>query len=171
MSARALRALDHDTGELVEASPEALAANLHALRDELHGAERDIKAWRRRCADLERDHEAAAEGDKHWPLAVRLFQHWQTECGHPNSEWKWERFEMVLPFLKGRKYGLEMCLRAIAGARYDPWRKLRRNGTYSRRDGWDAIFGKPGEFEDFCNRAPKGWVLPEGFKEAVSGKS
>jgi hypothetical protein len=70
---------------------------------------------------------------------------------------------MVLPFLTRKKYGLKMCLRAIAGAKFDCWTKPRRNGTDYRHDGWDVIFSKPGTFEDFCNKAPRGWRTPEGW--------
>jgi len=157
-----LRAVDHSSGELIEATPEALAAENQALSDEVKGLQRNILGWTRKCGDLERDHQAEAEANKHWPTAVRMFAYHQKMCDHPNTEWSWERFEMCLPYLKRRKYGLEACLRAIAGARYDCWKKKRRNGTLYRHDGWDVIFSKPGVFEDFVAKAPVDWTPPEG---------
>lgn len=132
-----------------------------AKEDEIEGIIKKMRALAKENTELKRNHLEEAETNKHWPIIVRMFQFWQIECKHPNSEWTWQRFEMALPFIVGKKYGAEKCLRAIAGASYDPWKKLQRNGIYSRRDGWDAIFGKPGEFESFCNRAPKDWVCPE----------
>jgi hypothetical protein len=157
-----LRAVDHSSGELVEATPEALAAENQALSDEVKGLQRNILGWTRKCGDLERDHQAEAEANKHWPTAVRMFAYHGKMCNHEEAEWTWQRFEMCLPFLKSKKHGLEGCLQAIAGARYDCWKKRRRNGTYFRRDRWDDIFGKAADFEDFKAKAPVDWTPPEG---------
>jgi hypothetical protein len=152
-----LKLIDEVTGEITEAACNGCAHK----EDELQELFRKMRGLAAENAELKRDRQHEAESHKYWPIISRMFQLWQTECKHPKSEWNWQRFEMALPFVVGKKYGVEKCLRAIAGAAYDPWKKLQRNGIYSRRDGWDAIFGKPGEFESFCNRAPKDWVCPE----------
>lgn len=149
-------------GQLVEATIPNLAARVQVLQDEVRGLERNLKAEIRRHEELKRDREAEAKDDPLWPLAARLFLYHQRMTGHPKTEWSWERFEMCRPYLKRKKYGLEGCLRAIAGARFDSWKKMRRNGTVYVHDGWDVIFSKPGVFEDFMAKAPADWSPPAG---------
>jgi hypothetical protein len=152
---------DRQTGELQPATPEGLAQENQALRDELAGAMRSLRAESRRLEELKRDHQAEAEEHKLWPQATNLFAHWQKACRHPGADWKWERFELVVPYLKRRKYGLELCLRAIAGAAFDPFVTKAKNGNPIRHDGWDLIFRNSEKFESFCNRAPVPWECPD----------
>ncbi len=112
-----LKAVDHSTGELVEATVEALAAENQALSDEVKGLQRNILGWTRKCGDLERDHQAAAEANKYWPTAVRMFAYHQKMCDHPQTEWSWERFEMCLPYLSAEStVWRRVCGRLLAPA-------------------------------------------------------
>lgn len=131
--------------------------------DELSELIKKMRGLARELAELRRDKQAEAESNKHWPTVARMFQYWQVECKHPRTEWTWERFEMALPYVTKPKYGIEICIRAICGAVYDPWvpDKPRRNQTKYVHDGWDGIFSKPGSFEEFVNKAPLPWECPE----------
>ena len=160
---------DPQTGELVEVSQESLEARVRELEDEKREDQRTIKRQARELGALLRDRQAEAQEDKWWPIAVRLFAYHQKVCNHPDSEWKLERFQMVLPYLRGRKYGLEKCLRAITGAQFDAWTQKRANGTLYRHDSWDDIFGgKPKAFEEFVAKAPLDWKPPKGAVELLS---
>lgn len=126
---------------------------IQRLQDELSGAERDVRKWRVMCANLERDADAEAEEDPLWPVAKRVFAHWQKACRHEKAVWNRERFEEIRPYLK--KFGEEMCCRAVDGIAFDPFVTERKNGTKKRHDGWHLIFGKAEKFEECCNKAPR----------------
>jgi hypothetical protein len=153
--ARHLRLIDPATGELVNECPQCLE-----LQDQLEGAQREIRSWRSAYANLKRDKEKEAREHPSWPDAVKLFGEWQQQCNHPRAKWSADRFFVVEPFL--RQDGFEMCLRAIAGAAFDPWRSKqpRRNGTHERFDDFGTIFKSRKTFEAMCNRAPRGWAPP-----------
>ena len=91
--------------------------------------------------------------NKLWPLAERLFDEWKRLCNHPRSDFDWQRFESVKPYLK--KHGFDKCLLAVQGAAHDPYKKPRANGTVKRFDGFQqSIFKSAESFEEFCCRAP-----------------
>lgn len=129
---------------------------LQALEDQIAGQERDLRGWRARYADLKRDREAEAEEDPLWPQVVEVFNYWKKTCRHPRSPFTVDRFEMAAPYVK--KFGKEMCMRAVDGIAFDPFVTVRKNGTPRRHDGWHLIFGAAEKFEERCNAAP----LPEG---------
>lgn len=145
-----LRLVNPDTGEITEHCP-----NCAHLQDQLDGAEKDVRAWRARHAALKRDKEKEARTNKLWPLALELFGEWKVECNHPRAQWSADRFFLAEPHLKA--HGVDMARRAIAGAKFDPMTKQRRNGSIERFDNWDLIFRDAARFESFCNRAPRGW--------------
>lgn len=93
-----------------------------------------------------------------------LFKAWRVRCNHPRSPWTEDRFWQIEPYLTGGRYGkcledrVRLCARAIAGAGFDAFEKKRRNGTVKRFDEFNRVFGAADQFEDFCNRAPVGWV-------------
>lgn len=154
--ARHLRAVDED-GVIVEGG----CPNCSQLEDKLSGAERDLNTWRLRYAELKRDKLAEAKQSEHWPFAVELFAYWGEKCNHSNSAWTLDRFQMVEPFLKNRKYGktieerAALCRRAIDGIAFDPFITNRKNGTKKRHDGWHLIFDRGADvFEERCNAAP-----------------
>lgn len=131
---------------------EMLRREVAHMNDQLEGAEREIRSWRARFADLQRDKEAKARRDALWPKAERLFEEWQRLCRHPRSKWDYTRFEVVRPYL--RSDGYDLCLLAIQGAAFDPYTKARENGSVKRFDDWELVFKSRGKFEEFCSRAP-----------------
>jgi hypothetical protein len=148
--ARHLRVVDTETGE-----SKNLETYVQELQDQLEGAEKELRAWRTRYANLKRDKDAEARKHPLWPQGVKAFQYWQKECRHPRSGFDADRFWAVLPFLKDTDhYGEEMVRRAIDGAAYDPYTTRRKNGTVKRHDDWELIFRTSGKVEEFANRAP-----------------
>lgn len=152
-----LKLIDTSTGEIVQQEPTCPSCAF--LQDQLDGVERELRAWRFRYANLARDKEQEARDHRLWPEALDLFEQWKLECKHPRSEWTPDRFFAIMPLLK--RYGYETCSRAIAGIAYDPYTRVRRNGTAQRFDEWERVFKDAGNLERFANCAPKGWQLPE----------
>lgn len=130
-------------------------AKCDALEDQLAGANKDVSAWRARHAALERNKDAAARSNAWWLPAQALFEVWKTKTGHKNSKWSTDRFEMAEPHL--RAHGVEMFARAIEGLSYNPYENLRKNGTMQKYDSWATLCKNRDAFEEYANRAPKGW--------------
>lgn len=158
-----VEAVDHATGEVVDATVEALALENQHLRDELAELLRKFKGQSRELAAMRRDREAEAEADPLWPLAVRLFVYHSKVCNHPRAEWTAERFQMVRRLAKRRSQQewLLDCLRAIAGVRADAWRMA--NGLSM----WEDIFESQKKFERCLAKCPAGWVPPAGVLALV----
>jgi DnaB-like helicase N terminal domain len=147
-----LRLVD-ESGTIV--SEEVHCDGCEKLQDQLDGASREIAGWRTRFANLKRDKEADARKDALWLPAQALFEHWKKLTGHRNSKWTPDRFYAAEPMLK--KYGCEVFERAIAGISHDPYKKLRANGTTQKYDSWATLTKNSDAFEEYANRAPKGW--------------
>jgi hypothetical protein len=126
---------------------------IQQLYDQVSGLETEVRAWRRRYAELARDREAEAEAHKLWPAAVELFGYWKQACRHPNSAWTADRFFEVQPCLA--KYGEAMCRKAIDGVAFDAYTVTRRNGSVKRFDSWDFVFKSAARLEECANRAPR----------------
>ncbi len=158
VTARAsLRVVDEATGELHDSCPGCVK-----LEHEITVLQKKMRGVAGELGEALADRRAKAEASEYWGLAARLFLYWKRACRHERAEWSWQRFELCLPYIQDGTYGLEMCLRAIAGARFDPFTRRRKNGSVERYDSWELIFRDHGKFESFCNRAPRGWVLPSG---------
>lgn len=55
------------------------------------------------------------------------------------------------------KLGFETCLRALAGARFDPFKTRQRNGKTKTHNDLEIIFRSYGKVNDFAGRAPSEW--------------
>jgi hypothetical protein len=143
-----LHVVDTATGEIVET-----CEHCADLADQLAGAEREIRAWRTRCANLERESDKDARNHPFWKDAERLVAEWRKRCRHPRSQLTADRFWMLQPFL--HRHGYDLCLKAVAGAAFDPMTKERKNGSVQRFDALELIFRSEGHFESFVNRAPR----------------
>lgn len=151
---RHLHLVDRDTGEIHGECPRC-----QELEVQLEGEKVDKSSWRAKFYTLKRDKEKDAKQNPLWPTAVRLFALWKEVAGHPNSEFTWDRFEMVEPHLKRKppKGGEELCVRAIVGQVFDPFITTRKNGTKKHHDGWHLCFGTRDKFEEACCKAPADW--------------
>lgn len=127
-------------------------ASCAELRLQLEGAEREIRAWRTRTINAERDSARDAFNHPSWEDVKELFAYWRMRTDHPRCRYGAKRFWAAEPFL--RDYGEKLCRRAIDGIAFDPFTKRRRNGTLERFDSWELLFRDRGRFEGFVNRAP-----------------
>jgi hypothetical protein len=154
--------VDAETGESqrLDEHPE-----IQGLRDEIKGLKRDLAAWRRRYAELERDKEREARDSQLWPVAVRIFRAWQLATGHTRCNFDHKRFALVEPHLK--KKGPEVCLRAVAGIAFDHFSTPRKNGSLRHFDEWERVFKDAGQVEERANSAPKDWRVREPFCVAL----
>lgn len=146
--------VDGESGEVLER--EQRCSNCQTIQDQLDGAEREVRSWRSAHAQLKRERDADAPQDPLWPIAAELFRIWKRETKHLRSPWTADRFYDALPLLK--KYGHVVFERAICGIAFDPYTKVRKNGSTQRYDGWETLCKTAGQFEEYANRAPKGWV-------------
>ena len=143
----------------VQQTPQqALEAENEELHRQLAGAEKEIRAWRTRYANLERDVEQESREDPLWPIALRTFKYWQRVAKHPRAEWTAQRFRMVKRLLS-QPDGLERALRAISGAIADDWR--REHGLTL----WEDVFESQKNLERCIAKCPKGWHPPQGYAE------
>jgi hypothetical protein len=131
------------------------------------GAEKEVRAWRMRYANLKREVDNELEGHELFPEAKRLFDFWRERCKHPRSKFTAERFEQCLPHL--RDLGADLCKRAIEGIAYDPYITRRKNGSVERHDAWSLLFRNREKVEEFANRAP--YHLPDPQKVATLARA
>jgi hypothetical protein len=159
MSAAHLRVVNEETGEIEPTCPECRRKDA-----EISGLTRDIRGWMVRYRELVRDRDTDAREHPMWPVAKAIFTEWKRLCRHPRSPWTPDKFWMCEPFLTNAKYAQELegrialCRRAVAGAAFDAYKTTRRNGSTKSHDDWSLIFRDSTKFEEFCNRAPKGWM-------------
>lgn len=171
--ARHLHVVDAESGEVLEACP-----NCARLEDEVSGLERVIRSQAATITALERDREAEARAHAAWPTAVEQFRLYcqltPKQNGKPRGlRFDAARFECWLPHFK--KWGAEMCLRAIVGRVFDHHVGERKNGTAIHYYEWERIFGNLGKgtpaenFEESVRRAPTNWreLLPGQEVEAA----
>jgi hypothetical protein len=143
--------VDPKTGEVLEpACPDCKLKN-----DELAGLEDVIRRQGARIQLLLRDADAAARAHELWPMIEELFKLWRRETKHPRSAFTVDRFEIALPFVRNKAYGPAMVERGIRGIAFDHFSKPNRAGHVERYDGWEILFKSAGNFERYCNRAPR----------------
>lgn len=126
------------------------------LKDVITSLERDVRAWGARYQELKRDTTQAAKHHEHYGEVEIVFKEWKRLCNHKRSPFTADRFWLALPYFENPKYGMRLMMLAIKGAAYDPFEVTRKNGSKKRFDEWERIFASAGNFEDFCNRAPRG---------------
>jgi hypothetical protein len=160
---RHLAAVPDANGEIPKTLAE-LKAELARKDAEIRGLTRDLRGWMVRYRQLEEDKNAEAREHPLFPLGKHLFDGWRRCCNHPKAKWTEDRFWLLEPFIALPRYGdtLEarviLCCRAIKGAQHDAWSTTRKNGTVRRFDEWDRVYGSAGQFEEFVNKAPRGWA-------------
>ena len=151
-------------GESRDASQE-----VQALRDREKGLESDVAKWQLKYYELQRDKEEEARGEPLWEQAEAVFEAWKTATGRkPRTDFDWRRYRLIEPFLKKKKYGLPICLQAVAGIAYDHFSVQRKNGTTRHFNEWERVFKDSREVEERANAAPKGWGDQPHFAEVLS---
>lgn len=168
MSAEAhLHLVDPATGELAEDAPsypEALTL-LHQLDTQISMMDRDLKGKRLRIAELEADREQEARDHPLRPQVDAVHACWKAATGKRRPLHFSDVFSIAAAV---NKLGFDTCLRAVVGARFDPYTKRQRNGQTKRYDDLDTIFKTFGKVSDFAGRAPEDWK-PDAEKVAAIG--
>ncbi len=113
--------------------------------------QRDIKAWQMRFTNLKKELEEKAKDSKEWEIAGCLFDLWRVNCNHERSIFSFDRYLEIAPML--RKYGFEICVRAIAGASFDPYISTRKNGTKKIHNDFELVFRDSHHTEEYANKA------------------
>jgi hypothetical protein len=157
-SARKLRIVD-EHGEVLPGCP-----NCAELDDQLAGAEKEIRAWRARYAELKRDRDHDAREHNLWGKAVALFTEWRIATNHMRSGWTGERFWLCQPYLQ--RDGFVTCRWAVWGIAYECNTKVFPTGYVERYDSWELCFKNRGTFERYVNRGYQNPTARESFAEA-----
>lgn len=149
LAERHLHSVDVETGQILEDCPAC-----EEYRRQLEGAEKEIRAWRARYANLKRDKEAEAKEHDLFPIAKRLFGKHRKATGHTRTAFSADRFWLCAPFIE--KYGEPYIERAIEGIAYDPHRasKPNRRGKIEVYDHWENLFKSPATLQRYHDRAP-----------------
>lgn len=145
-------------GRLIEEHRQ-LRLLLQRAEDRLKGADLEI-------ARLRADEDEKAESNPYRGQADVLVACWKAACKRrrdPSAE------EILKACARLKKRGLAQCLRAIAGAAYDPTRRERRNGTVERFDDFELLYRSDAKMASFADRAPIGWEPNAAKVAAVAG--
>lgn len=102
--------------------------------------------------ELERDIETDARKDPMWAEAECLWTWWALACNHEGCRFEAEELYLAKPHLK--REGLIGCLKAVAGAAFDPYVGELKNGNADRKDDFELIFRNKAKFKSFVKRAP-----------------
>ena len=141
-----------ETGEIIDQCPRCIIKD-----EELISKQRDIKAWQARYNNLKKALQEKAEDSEEWEIAATLFDIWRIHCKHEKSTFSFDRFVEVAPML--RKYGFEICVRAIAGASFDPYISTRKNGTKKVHNDFELIFRDSKHTEEYSCKAKLPFLL------------
>lgn len=160
--ARRLHVVDSETHEILEEHPEVTR-----LQDEVRGLQRALASESRRYEELKRDKDEEARAHQLWPKAMAVFGVWRKATNHPRAVWTADRFWVVEPFLRKPEYGLETCLRGVAGIAFDHFSTPRKNGSIRRFDEFERVFKDAGSLEERANAAPKGWREDPVYAEVL----
>ncbi len=140
--------VDVETGEQIQE-----CAHCRELEAQVTMAERELRKYRGRITQLERDAEAEAHRHKLWDEAAAIFDWWRIACSRYGVTFNAEQFGYMLPRLKKRS-GHIAVLKAIAGAAFDPGTKRMGNGRIQRFDSVELICRSEDKLISFQERAP-----------------
>jgi hypothetical protein len=151
-----------DTGEILDQHPD-----VQRLEDEIRGLQRSLASESRRYEELKRDKDAEARAHQLWPKAMAVFHVWQQVTNHPRAVWTADRFWLIEPFLRKKEYGLEVCLRGVAGIAWDHYSVPRKNGSIRHFNEWERLFKDAGQLEERANSAPRRWREAPMFADVL----
>ena len=151
-----------------EARPFEDHPEVQRLEDEIRGLERALRAESRRYEELKRDKDAEARAHQLWPKAMACFEAWKKATDHRRAVWTTDRFWVIEPYLRKKEYGLDTCLRGIAGIAFDHFSVQRKNGSVRHFDEFERVFADAKSLEERANAAPKGWRDQPHFAEVLA---
>jgi hypothetical protein len=163
-----LHLVDNETGEIspeAPAYPEALAL-LGQLETQIKMLDRRHKGDLLRIAQLEQDREQAALASPLRKHVEVIYALWKAACGKRRPLHFTDR-ESIAAAVK--HLGFDTCVRAVAGARYEPYTRRQRNGKVKRFDDLNTIFKTYGKVSDFAGRAPRDYSPSAEKIAAIAG--
>lgn len=146
--------LSTNTGEIIDDCPGCIEWAMEKIN-----LQRDLRAWQSRYNFLKDEKKKEAMDSDAWEQASTLFDIWRVHCNHQRSEFSYDRFLEVSTMLE--KYKFELCVRAIAGASFEPFQTTRKNGTKKTHDDFELIFRDSAHVEEFCRKAPLPFKLSD----------
>lgn len=152
MSAPALKLIDTATGEVTEYGG---CPSCEQAQAEVEEITRKWKGLLLENRKLKADKLAEILGAPERPITDLIHAVWKVAC-HRRRDLDLKDYERMNAMV--RKLGLRTCLKAVAGASYDPtYAPPRRNGTRKRHDDLELIFREAAKVLDFADRVPEGW--------------
>jgi len=151
------------TGELVEASVEAMAGVIDELAEELRGAEAEKRSWRSKFFAATDKSEDRAREHELWPKAVALFAEWQIATGRDRTKFAIDRFWISEPYLRPppKGDGFVICRWAVWGVALCPNSKVLPTGLVETYNDFELVFRSRAHFERYARR---GYTHPEARK-------
>jgi hypothetical protein len=151
-----LRVVD-DAGELHDVPAEkSEALRLVAeLERQVQLLENDLQGKRLAIDRLKADREQQALASPETPKVELVHVVWRKAFGKRRPLHYADR-ENIAGAVK--KLGLALCLRALAGAHFDPYTRRLRNGKLKRFDDLNTVFKNYGAVAEHAERAPEGWA-------------
>lgn len=165
MSAQSALHLVDENGEVspdAPSYPQALQA-IGELELKLRRAQDRISGLDLRIIELQVDREQRALEAPERPQVEVIHKLWKKATGK-RRQLHFEDREAIAAAI--RKLGFALCIRALAGAKYDPYTRRLRNGTVKRYNDLETIFKSYAKVIDFAERAPKDWK-PDAVKIAA----
>jgi hypothetical protein len=153
MAEPSIHLLDVATGEKVEATKNVLHERINDLEKDLANCERDLRRERRRSKALERDRQRERDAYEQKDLVARLFDFWQVRCDKKRSKLTPERFDALKRALEWGYSPREIAL-AIAGAAFDPFITVAKNGRLIKHQDLELILRDGKHVEAYANKAP-----------------
>ena len=165
-----------DNGEFKVLDSDALASleeEAEKLREDRKNLERDIRAKRRRIAELERDRARERLEHPRYDDAIRVAKYWWRKCKGANPRVNYQTPDRIDPVLalmdieeivvdadtkKRRRephYSLGHFKAAIDGAAFDPFITTHRNGKQERHNDLSQICKDATRFDRFIAKSPK----------------
>lgn len=153
-------------GEFTEDNFVRLVAEHKDLRTLLKRAEDRLQGADLEIARLKADEDEKARDNPYRGQADVMVACWKAACKRrrdPSAE------ELLKACARLKKRGLVQCLRAVAGAAFDPTKRERRNGTVERFDDFELIVRSDAKLQGFIDRAPVGWEPNPGKVAEIAG--
>lgn len=154
--------------EITAENVQVLVARIAELEQLRLSAENRLRGSDLQIAQLRADREAAAKAMPDRPVVELVHACWKVGC-HRQRPLKADDREALSRALA--HFGLDFCLRAVAGAAHDPsFGKPNRNGRRERYDDLELVFRSYAKVAQFARRAPVSWqAKPERIAKLIDG--
>lgn len=144
--------VDLSTGEqLDDEAAEKMVEEL--IEVEVKGLRRSLRAETFRLEQLRKKINDDVKEEPEYAPVKEIFDFWRHATGRKRSKFTPDRFWLILPYYK--RFGQRVCRLAIAGAAYDCFEPVNKNGLKEPKNRIDDIFKNTDRFEAFARKAPR----------------